>query len=97
MERLFAVTYSPGTAWLPSRPMEAQRDWEAHAALMDAFVAGGFVLLGGPLEGTQDVLLVVRAADEEEVRSRFSTDPWLVQGVRRISALHPWTLRLGSL
>src|SRR6059036_2405012 len=59
--------------------------------------ADGFVLLGGPLEGTTDVLLIVRASNAEQIRSRLSADPWTRNDLLRISQVVPWTLRLGSL
>jgi len=97
MKRLFAVTRTRGPAWAPSRPLEAQDDWAGHAAFMNGLAAQGFVVLGGPLEGTPDVLLIVRAGDEAEVRSRLAADPWSASDLLRVVRVVPWTLRLGSL
>lgn len=97
MRQLFAVTNSRGAGWDDSCPMEEQDDWRSHAAFMDALVAEGFVLLGGPLEGTRDVLLIVRANDAQEITSRLSADPWVVKGLLVATRIVPWTLRLGSL
>jgi uncharacterized protein YciI len=77
--------------------MESQKDWEAHASFMNALEKDGFVVLGGPLEGTSDVLLVVRARTDDEILSRLSADPWTQQDLLRVSRITPWTLRLGSL
>src|SRR5438309_801920 len=62
MKRLFAVIRSRGPAWDPSRPLEGQPDWQGHAAFMNGLKAEGFVVLGGPLEGTPEVLLIDRVA-----------------------------------
>ncbi len=97
MERLFAVIRSRGVGWNNSRPMEEQEDWQSHAAFMDALQSEGFVLLGGPLEGTPDVLLIIRANDAQQIRSRLSGDSWTRKGLLRITRVVPWTLRLGSL
>ncbi len=97
MDRLFAVIRSRGASWDNSRPMEQQEDWQSHAAFMDALHAEGFVLLAGPLEGTPDFLLIVRARDGEEIKSRLSGDCWAPNGLLRITQVVPWTLRLGSL
>jgi len=97
MERLFAVTRSRGAAWNNARPMEEQEDWQSHAAFMDALQAEGVVLLGGPLEGTPDVLLIMRANHAEEIGSRLSGDPWTRKDLLRTTQVAPWTLRLGSL
>jgi uncharacterized protein YciI len=97
MQRLFAVIRTRGPAWQESRPLESQADWASHAAFMNSLVKDGVVVLGGPLEGTADVLLVMKAETPDEVRSRLADDPWAVQDLLRITRVAPWTLRLGSL
>ena len=94
---LFAVTSTHGAAYAEGRPLEDQTDWDAHAVFMDKLVDDQFVLLGGPLEGTSDVLLIVRAAAEQTIRDRFAADPWMKMDLLRILRIVPWTLRLGSL
>ena len=97
MTRLLVVIRTRGPAWEASRPLEGQADWAAHASFMNALAVTGFVILGGPLEGTSDVLLVVRATGPDEVRSRLAEDPWARNGLLRVTRVAPWTLRLGSL
>ena len=97
MQQLFAVIRTRGPAWQESRPLESQADWAPHASFMNALAKEGFVILGGPLEGTSDVLLVVRATTPDEVRSRLAEDPWSGKDLLRITRVAPWTLRLGSL
>jgi hypothetical protein len=58
---------------------------------------GGPVVLGGPLEGTCDVLLIVRARTSDEIVDRLSADPWAGRDILRVSRVTPWNLRLGSL
>jgi uncharacterized protein YciI len=77
--------------------MESQEDWEAHASFMNALEKEGFVVLGGPLEGTPDVLLVIRAGTADEIVDRLSADPWAARDLLRVGRITPWTLRLGSL
>ena len=97
MERLFAVINARGARWNSAGALEDQEDWPAHAAFMDALEAEGFVRLAGPLEGTAEVLLVIRAKDAEQVKSRLADDPWMRKDLLRIGRILPWTLRLGSL
>ena len=97
MERLFAVIRSCGAAWNDSLPLEEQEGWRPHAEFMNALHAAGFVAIGGPLEGTRDVLLIVRAHDGAEIASRLESDPWSSKDLLRITRIAPWTLRLGSL
>jgi hypothetical protein len=97
MKQLFAVIRTRGPAWQDSRPMEAQEDWAAHASFMDRLEQEGFVVLGGPLEGTRDVLLIMRATTPDEVVERLSDDPWRGLDLLREVRVTPWRLRLGSL
>lgn len=97
MRRPFVVIESRGSRWDDSRPMDDQTDWPAHAAFMDALAAERFVLLGGPLEGTRDVLLVVQAQDCSEIVDRLAADPWTQNGLLIVKECWPWRIRLGSL
>jgi uncharacterized protein YciI len=97
MPQLFAVIRTRAPAWQPSRPLEGQAEWAAHAAFMNGLVRDGAVMLGGPLEESPDVLLVMRAETAEEARARLAADPWTDQDLLRVSRVSPWTLRLGSL
>jgi uncharacterized protein YciI len=97
MKQLFAVIRSRGAAWQASLSLENQEDWDVHASFMNALVKEGFVVLGGPLEGTSDVLLIVRAQTSEEIVDRLSADPWAAKDLLRVSRVTPWKVRLGSL
>jgi len=93
MQRAFVVLETRGSGWDESRPMEEQTDWPAHAAFMDSLVAGEFVALGGPLEGTRDVLLVIQAKDSSEIARRLSADPWTRNGLLIVKECWPWRIR----
>ena len=94
---IFAVIRTRGSTWQSSLSLEQQAAWDAHAAFMNALASEGFVLLGGPLEGTPDVLLIVRADTPEEITRRLDADPWTVSGLLLVSRITPWTIRLGKL
>jgi uncharacterized protein YciI len=93
----FAVLNARGPEWDHAKPMEQHDGWRAHADFMNTLVAEGFILLGGPLEGTRDVLLIVRAEDEAEVTARLAPDVWMLNGLLQRRWIAPWSLRLGSL
>src|SRR5437868_5248739 len=97
MRQLFAVIRSRGPAWQNGRPLEQQEKWTEHAAFMDALVDDGFVLLGAPLEGTSDVLLIIRAESPEEIEARLAADVWAKRKLLLPKQIIPWTLRLGTL
>ena len=94
---VFAVINCRGPNWNDDKPMEEQGDWRAHADFMNALVAEGFIALGGPLVGTRDVLLIVRATDEAEIAARLDRDVWVAKGLLRRRQINPWWLRLGAL
>jgi uncharacterized protein YciI len=81
MPQLFAVIRSRGSFWNPILPLEQQDDWQGHADFMNALHAAGVVLLGGPLDGTPDVLLIMRATDSEEIERRLQADSWTQKGL----------------
>jgi uncharacterized protein YciI len=96
MKQLFAVILTHGPEWQPSRPLEEQQAWGAHAAFMDSLEAEGFVLLAGPL-GTEEALQIVRAESPDEIIERLASDPWAKLDLLRVSRVTSWTLRIGSL
>jgi hypothetical protein len=83
MERPFAVLRSRGPAWDDSKPLEGQVDWAA--------------ALVGPLEGTRDALLSLRASSGAEIVERLATDPRAANGLLVTKLISHWQLRLGSL
>jgi lactoylglutathione lyase len=97
MQRLFALIQSRGPAWNHSAPIEAQPEWTAHAAFMDRLTNEGFIVVGGPLEGSSDVLLILRASDEREIEQRLAADVWRRNGLLVAKGCWPWSIRLGSL
>lgn len=97
MSQLFAVIRTRGSSWNPILSLEQQDDWQGHADFMNSLHAAGVVLLGGPLEGTPDVLLIVRATDVEEIERRLQPDAWTQKGLLTVKQIAHWNLRLGTL
>ncbi len=97
MKGFFALIHSRGPAWDHAVPMEEQPDWAGHARFMDQLVDEGFIVLGGPLEGTAEVLLILRASSADEIERRLSPDPWRKNGLLVAKQCLPWRLRLGAL
>jgi uncharacterized protein YciI len=95
VRKLFLVSLEHGGSWDWSKDLREQELWDAHAAFMDELVENGFVVLGGPLD-EKDVLLVVDAADENAIHERFAADPWIVNGMLTITNVRPWTVLLGG-
>lgn len=94
MPTYFVVRGRRGPAWNAALPMRQQAQWAEHGAFMDALTADGFVVLGGPLGESSEVLLVVDAPDEDAIRARLAADPWRVAGLLEIVRIEPWTILL---
>ncbi|HUZ00950.1 MAG TPA: YciI family protein [Thermomicrobiaceae bacterium] len=93
MKTYLVLEKRSGPQWDPTRPMEGQSGWEAHAAFMDGLVEMGFVVLGGPLADEHRVVLVVEAESEDAVRATLARDPWWETHLR-VDTVEPWTIRL---
>lgn len=93
----FVVIRSRGPKWDDLCPLEGQLGWREHADFMDALFMQDFVAFAGPLEGTRDALLIIRAKDEAEIHQRLAADPWIENGLLTFKACWPWEVRLGSL
>jgi len=91
----FAVTMEHGPGWDSARGIREQDGWAEHAAFMDALVADGTVIIGGPI-GPDQALLCVAAPDEQAVRDRLAPDPWASAGLMHIGAVREWLLWLDS-
>jgi uncharacterized protein len=90
----YVVRLQRGGPWDFARDMRAQVDWDDHARFMDRLVETGFVLIGGPLEGDREVLLIVEAESADEVRRRLQEDPWAPGGMLRPVSVERWTVVL---
>ncbi len=76
--------------------MREQVGWDEHAQFMDQLAANGFVLLGGPLAGGDEILLVIEAGSEAEVCETLQRDPWSGAGLLVVQSVRPWDILLDS-
>jgi uncharacterized protein YciI len=75
--------------------MREQENWDAHARFMNALVDDGFVVLGGPLGDGLEVLLIIAAESEKEIRTRLADDPWTPMELLPIAKVERWEVLLG--
>ena len=93
MPTFHVVVHRSGQEYDPSKPLEMQSDWQAHADFMDGLVDAGFIVLGGPLKDEFRVVHVVEAESEAVVRATLARDPW--SGTHLVvDAVERWTIRL---
>jgi len=92
--RNFLSTLVHGPAWDDARGIREQAGWVEHAAFMDALVADGFVVVGGPVGPGNYTAHLIQAEDAGQVRARLAEDPWAVDGHLVIGLLETWSLWL---
>jgi hypothetical protein len=93
---LYAVRERRGGPWDWSRSLREQAGFDDHARFMDELVDLRFVLLGGPLEGDREVLLVIDARGKDAIRDRPAADPWVRNGMLTVDSIERWTILLDS-
>jgi hypothetical protein len=87
------VVRRSGAEWDPSRPLDEQSEWSAHATFMNGLVDAGFIVFGGPLADEVRVVHAVEAESEEEVRETLGRDPWSGTHLS-VESVEPWTILL---
>jgi uncharacterized protein YciI len=90
----FAVTTVHGPNWDSSKSIREQEAWSAHASFMDGLVADGFIVLGSPLDDGERALLIIEAADKDEVRQRLASDPWRPTDMLSVGSVKRWSIWL---
>ena len=86
-----------GGPWDWTRDRRGQAGFEDHARFVDGLVDSGFIVLGGPLEGEREVLIIVNAPGGDAVRQRFADDPWVQSGMLTLTTVERWTILLDGL
>jgi uncharacterized protein YciI len=92
MKNTFVTISSAGPNRDLSRGTREQPLWDDHAAFIDQLVADGFILMGGPLVDEAGAMLIVNAADENEVREKLKSDPWMECGVLKLESVKRWQI-----
>jgi len=64
---------------------------------MDDLYERGIALLVGPMEGTDEALIIMRADTAEQITKLLEGDPWTSMGLLHTTRIARWELRLGSL
>ncbi|HTU76555.1 MAG TPA: YciI family protein [Trebonia sp.] len=94
---LYAVHQTRSGPWDWTRDLRGQAGFDDHARFVDGLVDSGFIVLGGPLAGDREVLIIVSAPSEAAVRQRFADDPWIRSGMLTLTTVQRWTILLDGL
>jgi uncharacterized protein YciI len=90
----FAVTRERTENWDTSRSLREQEKWDEHARLMDALTAEGTIVLGGPLDNGDKVLLIFNVESKQTVDTLLADDPWTEMGMLRTISVQRWEVLL---
>jgi len=96
----YAVTRDAGPGWTDGTGAFEQPGASDHAIFMNGLAEEGFLLLAGPLAGSEAgrirVLLVASAESQAEIHDRLAVDPW-VKSQRLVTAsVESWIPIVGT-
>ena len=96
----FVVHREAGPGWTSGKGALDQPGVAEHSAFMTELAEQGFLLLAGPLDGTErdriHALLVVEAAGEADIHARLAFDPWQGADKLRTVRIQPWNVFVGA-
>jgi uncharacterized protein YciI len=90
------LIHRAGPTW-KSGPPEDQPDWDAHADFVDALIAEGKFVMGGPLSDSSGSLVLFENVTAEEVRELIKEDPFVKNGVFVVDEVFDWTIYVDEL
>ena len=93
MSNHYAVIVSRGPAFDPAKGSREQDGYEPHAAHWRQLEESGFVAMAGLMHDSMEVLFIIRADSEEEIREKISGDAWQKAGQARITRITPIEIR----
>ena len=93
MPMFLLVLRRSGPEYDHSKPLREQSGWDEHADFMDALVADGFIVIGGPLGDEVRTAHVVEAESEQAIRETMARDPWSETHLV-VDSIDPWTILL---
>ena len=92
MKNTFLAISSAGPNRDPSKSTRQQPLWDEHATFIDQLVAEGFILMGGPLVDEGGSMLILNADDENDVREKLKSDPWMKHGILKLESVKRWEI-----
>lgn len=96
----FVIHREAGPAWTPGKGALEQPGVADHSAFMGELAEQGFLLVAGPLAGTERdrvrALLVVEADDEADVHAQLANDPWQRAEMLRTVDVQSWNVFVGA-
>lgn len=93
---LFVVLLKARPSWVAGKFARQQPYWDEHAAFMDRLFEAGKILLGGPFTDGSGAMVIVRTESEQEARTIFDDDPWVLYDIQDCGEVRPWQIFLNG-
>jgi uncharacterized protein YciI len=90
------VVFEAGPAW-GSGPPEDQPGWEAHADFVDALIADGTFVMGGPFSDNSGSVNLLEGVTAAEAAELLAADPFVRNGVFVVGLIRDWTVYVDEL
>ncbi|HEY7002957.1 MAG TPA: YciI family protein [Gaiellaceae bacterium] len=90
------VIFNAGPAW-GDGPPEDQPDWDAHADWVDALIAAGTFVMGGPLSDNSGSITLLEGISGAQASELVATDPFVLNGVFELDSVRDWTVYVDEL
>lgn len=96
MKKTFFALVQRTEAWDRTREAHEQDGFADHAAYMGKLEQDGVIASAGLLAESNDIVFVMLADSEQEVRALFAQDPWQQDGHARLVRLEEAHFRIGA-
>lgn len=96
MKKTFFALVQRTELWDHSKEAHEQDGFADHAAYMGKLEQDGVIASAGLLAESNDIVFVMLADSEEQVRARFAEDPWQQDGHARLVRLEEVHFRIGA-
>ena len=90
------VRFRAGPTWA-SGSVREQRDWDAHAELVDALIERGTFVMGGPFSDNSGSMSLLEGIDVDEARRLIEDDPFMKNGVFVLEEIREWNVFVDEL
>jgi uncharacterized protein YciI len=90
------VRFRAGPTWT-SGSVREQPDWDAHAEFVDALIARGTFVMGGPFSDNSGSMSLLEGIDADEARRILEDDPFMKNGVFVLEEIREWNVFVDEL
>jgi len=96
MPKRVVVVWRAGPTWT-SGGVPDQPGWDAHAQFIDALVAQGTFVMGGPFADNSGSMSLLEGVSVDEARRIVADDPFVENGVFVLEDVREWDVFVDEL